>query len=141
MTTLVKVSEINGVTTDGSNGLNVNLNTAIAGERNETSATTGYLVTHDECNYTVVDVSTDAGTTISAVPSLLMGLYVNVATATQAVDIRDGGSGGTDVIVLPTGLAAGTFLDLKGIRFETDLFLIESAAGATGNITVLWRVI
>ena len=131
---------VNTVTATGGNQ-HVHLATSIAGERNEDSATNGYLVVRDECNATVLSAFTTIA--ISAgVPAHLVGVYINVATAVAVIDIRDGGAAGTVIFSLPIGApVAGTFIDFKGARFNTDLHVLETGGTATGTITLLWRPI
>jgi len=107
----------------------------LAHERNIGTANQ-YGVGVDESNGSVVDVSTNSTDVSSSQPALLFGVYVNTAIATEAVGLHDG-AGGTELITLPIGLAAGTKIEFKGIKFNTALF-VESGL-ATGSITLEWR--
>src|SRR5688572_4401025 len=73
---------------------------------------------HEECLYSLQDVSTDGPTTVSAVPSILMGVYISTVLSAHAVALTDGAA---TVLNLPASMAAGTFLKFPGIRFATDL--------------------
>lgn len=93
-------------------------------------------VTHSECVYAKIDLSTDASTTVSANPALLFGVYVSTVLSAHTVDIEDGSTG---VITLPASLAAGTNLHWpNGIRFETSL-IVNPNDSSTGVIIVLYR--
>jgi len=93
----------------------------------------GRLV-HEECEYTVVDLS-DNVTTVSSVPAILYGVYVNTVLSADACPIEDGT---TAVITLVASLAAGSNLQFPGVRFDTSL-VVDPDDAATGNITVIWR--
>jgi len=112
----------------------------IAHERNIGTANQ-YGVGVPECNATVVDVSVDSTDVSGSVPALLFGIYINAPIVVEAVGIHDG-SGGTELITIPIGVAfefgfTGSYLPLPGIKFNTALFV--EAASAVGNITVCWR--
>jgi len=85
---------------------------------------------------TVIDTSTDS-TTISSVPALLFGVYVNTVLSAHTVLFTDGA---TTKITLPASLAAGSERDFRGARFETSL-ICDPDNSSTGNITVFWRPI
>jgi hypothetical protein len=94
---------------------------------------------HLECKYaTPIDLSTDASTTVSSVPALLVGVYVNTVLSAHVVEIKDNA---TTIITLPASLAAGTFLNFAvGIRFETSL-VVDPNDSSTGNITILYKTL
>lgn len=98
-----------------------------------TSTATGVSI--PKSNGSVINVATTSNDVSGGVPAFLLGVYVNTAIATEAVGIHDG-TGGTELITLPIGLAEGTYIELPGIKFNTAIFV--EAALATGNITVLW---
>jgi hypothetical protein len=83
---------------------------------------------------TVVDVA-DNVTTVSSIPSVLTGIYVNTVLSAQALPIEDGT---TAKITLPASLAAGTYLEFPDVKFGTSL-VVDPDDSATGNITVFWR--
>ena len=94
-------------------------------------------MTHSECAYAVVDTSTDS-TTVSAVPTIVFGVYVNTVLSAHTVIIQDDS---TAVITLPASLAAGTNLHWpNGIRCNTSL-VVNPDNSSTGNITVLYKAI
>lgn len=107
----------------------------LANERNIGTANQ-YGVGVDESNGAVVDVTANSTDVSGSQPALLFGVYVNTVIATEAVGLHDG-TGGTELLTLPIGLAAGTFIPFPGIKFNTALFV--EAASATGSITLCWR--
>lgn len=92
---------------------------------------------HLECKYRApIDLSSDANTTVSSVPALLCGIYVNTVLSAHVVEILDGS---TVILTLPASLAAGTFLNFAvGIRFETSI-VVDPNTSSTGSITVLYK--
>ena len=87
---------------------------------------------HTQCKYAVVDTSNDS-TTVSSVPAVLYGIFVNTVLSAHTVLIVDGS---TTVLTLPASLAAGTNLTFPGgIRFETSL-VVDPDNSSTGNITL-----
>lgn len=109
--------------------------TALAGERN-VGTVNQYFASVPECNGSVVNVATTSNSVSSGAPALLFGVYINTTIAVEAVGLHDG-TGGTELVTLPIGLAAGTKLQFNGIKFNTSLFV--EAVSATGSITVEWR--
>lgn len=90
---------------------------------------------HSECTYAVIDTSTDS-TTVSSVPTLVFGVFVNTVLSAHTVLLVDGS---TTVITLPASLAAGTNIHWpNGIRFATSL-IVDPDNSSTGNITVLYK--
>jgi hypothetical protein len=83
---------------------------------------------------TVVDVATDT-TTVSSIPAVLTGIYVNTVLSAHALPIEDGG---TAKITLPASTAAGTYLEFPDVKFATSLIVNPNDSG-TGNVTVFWR--
>ncbi len=95
-------------------------------------ATTGV---HQECKYAVVDVAADS-TTVSSVPCIVYGIYVNTVLSAHALPIMDGSS---TPITLVASLAAGSNLQFPfGVRYETSL-IVDPNDAATGNITVFYK--
>lgn len=88
---------------------------------------------HHQCIYSVVDVSNDS-TTVSSVPAILYGVYVNTALSAHALPITDGS---TTVVTIPASSAAGTIITFPGIRFETSL-IVDPNDAATGSITLAY---
>lgn len=95
------------------------------------SATQGV---HNETYYSVVDVAVDS-TTVSSVPALLFGVYVNTALSAHALPIVDGS---TTIVTIPASAAAGSMYTFPGIRFETSL-IVDPNDAATGNVTLAYR--
>lgn len=91
---------------------------------------------HSEYLYSVVNVADDS-TTVSTIPAILAGVYVNTALSAHALPIKDGS---TTVVTIPASAAAGAMYTLPGIRFETSLIVDPNDAG-TGNVTVVYRPI
>lgn len=97
-------------------------------------ATRDAQLVHEECEYTVVDVS-DNTTTVNSGPSILYGVYVNTALSAHALPIEDGS---TTVVSIAASAAVGTNTTFPGIRFNTSLIVNPNDA-ATGSVTVAWR--
>lgn len=89
------------------------------------------------CSMTVIDLSADAATTVSAVPAILLGVYVNVVMSAHAVTIGDAT---TTKITLPASTAAGTNMNCYGATFGTSIVVTPNAS-STGTITVFYRQI
>lgn len=89
-----------------------------------------------ECNMTVIDLSGNDSTVVSAVPALLLGIYIDVTIGTTAVTIDDDT---TAKITLPVAIAVGSNLDFHAALFATNL-TVNPADDSTGTITVFWMV-
>lgn len=89
---------------------------------------------HNECLYSVVDVSTDS-TTVYNGPAILFGVYVNTALSAHALPVTDAA---VTVVTIPASAAAGAMYTFPGIRFETSLIVNPNDA-ATGSVTVAYR--
>ena len=117
----------------------VNLDTAIAGERNADSATGSYLSVHEEWNYTSCPFAGSA-ITVSAAPAIIGKVWVNTVLSAHVCAIKDNA---TTIFSLPAS-AAATISDATaytfaaGTRFETSLVVSPNASG-TGTILVQWR--
>ena len=94
-----------------------------------------YALSH--CTMTEYDAATDADVTISAVPCVLLGIYINVTLSAHAVNVLDAAVG---KLVLPASLAAGTKIDCHSAEFATSL-IINSDNAATGKIVFFWRAL
>jgi len=91
--------------------------------------------THNECEYTVVDLADDT-TTVFTGPCILFGLTVTTALTAQVLPVQDGA---TNVIAaLPASAAVGTTTQYAGIRCNTSL-IVNPDDAATGRVTVIWR--
>lgn len=112
------------------------LSTLIAGERNP-GTSNEYMVSVDESDASVVDVSTDETDVSSTAPALLFGVYVNTALSAQVLPLKDG-TGGSTLVTIPASAAAGTMYTFPGLKFDTAL-IVDPDNAATGNITVAWR--
>jgi hypothetical protein len=89
---------------------------------------------HTECDYAVVDVSTDS-TTVFTGPCILYGIYVNTVLSAHVLPMLDGA---TTVVSVPASTAAGTSILYPGIRFDTSL-IVDPDNAATGSITIAYR--
>ena len=70
-------------------------------------------------------------------PCKFFGYDVIVATATGAINLRDGGASGTIRAVIPASTAIGTMQNrATPIHFQTNLYA-EFNGGATGTVGVL----
>ena len=94
-------------------------------------------ITHNECEYTIVDLADDT-TTVFDGPCVLFGLTVTTILTAQVLPVQDGA---TNVIAaLPASAAVGTTTQYAGIRCDTSLIVNPNDA-ATGRVTVIWRKI
>ncbi len=92
-------------------------------------------ITHNECQYTIVDVA-DNSTTVFTGPCVLYGLTVTTILTAQVLPVQDGA---TNVIAaLPASAAVGTTTQYAGIRCDTSL-IVNPDDAATGRVTVIWR--
>ena len=85
------------------------------------------------CSMQVVDLSVDAGATITG-PVALLGIHVDVVMSAHAVTILDDT---TAKITLAASTAAGTNLDFHGAKFTTSLVVTPNAS-STGTITIFY---
>jgi hypothetical protein len=91
-----------------------------------------------ECEYAIIDLSTDAATTVVAGPAILYGIYVDAALSAHACPVLDGTA---TVFSLVASLAVGSNLSWpNGIKFNTSL-IVNSNDAATGTIVVLYRTL
>ena len=88
---------------------------------------------HREWQYAVVDLATNS-TTISLVPCIIKGWYVNTAMSAHECLITDDT---TTVIRVPASTSAGDARDYAGLRFETSL-IVNPDDAATGELLVLY---
>ena len=100
------------------------------------ASTDASYAVHNECLYSVVDVSTNS-TTVYNGPAILFGIYVNTALSAHALPITDAA---VTVVTIPASAAAGAIYTFPGIRFETTL-IVDPNDAATGSITVAYRPI
>ena len=84
---------------------------------------------------TVIDLSGDNPTVVSAVPSLLLGVYVDVVMSAHTVTISDGG---VTKITLAASTAAGTNINCYAGVFSSDITVTPNVS-STGTITVFYR--
>jgi hypothetical protein len=89
----------------------------------------------EEWEHTVVSCLSAATYTVSPIPVLLKGFYVNTAMSAHQAEIRDGV---TSVIKTPASMAQGDVVDVDGLMFHTNCVVV-CAAGQTGNITVIYK--
>lgn len=94
-----------------------------------------YALSH--CNMTEYDVATDADVTISSVPCVLLGIYINGVLSAHPVNVKDAS---TTKIILPASMAAGTKIDCHSAEFATSL-IVNSDNAATGKIVFFWRAL
>jgi hypothetical protein len=84
-----------------------------------------------EWKYAVVDLSTNS-TTVSSVPCIVKGFYVNTTLSAHECLIKDNT---TTVIRIPASTAAATTVDFHGLRFETSL-IVDPHDSATGELLI-----
>ena len=118
----------------------VNLDTAIAGERNANSATASYLVVRNECNVTII--STTGAVTIgggAANDTHLMGIHISAALTGTCVIGGFQDSDGAAKSITFAAASVGT-KDLFGaINDKGALTVTCSNAGDDDKVAVLWR--
>jgi len=107
-----------------------------AGERNEDSTTgTDYMSTSEECKTSaIIDLSSDASTTVYNGPAILNWAYLSVTIGTEAATIDDNT---TAKLNLPVSLAVGVH-PFKGARFDTSL-VVNPGTTSTGTLTLCYR--
>lgn len=88
-------------------------------------------------DYAIIDLSTDAGTTVCGNPCVLTGIYVDVAMSAHTCPVLNDT---TTVFSIPASSAAGYSLPLPdgGVTFPTNL-IVNSNDAATGTIVVFFR--
>jgi hypothetical protein len=92
-------------------------------------------LTHTECDYLAVDVSTDS-TTVYTGPCIYYGATVTTVLSAQALPIHDGT---TPIDAFAASAAVGTSHNFAtGVRCSTSL-VVDPDNAATGNITVYYR--
>lgn len=90
----------------------------------------------NEWKKAVVDLA-DNSTTISSLPCLVKGVYINTQISSHVCDIKDG----SDVAYkIPASATAANRYDFGPTRFETSL-VIDPNDAATGNITVEYVIL
>lgn len=116
----------------------VNLDTAIAGERNPDSATASYLVVRQECNVTRCDIDTTE-TLVTSAPCHVLAVIGNDGNTgyTDLIDAAATGGGSTPKARVNAG--DGGTVHLYGARFENGLCVDGESAGH--DVTILWRAI
>lgn len=132
-----KGSEERGATTDWYELYDpVSLGTRLAGERNEDSTTgTDYLSVSEECKTSaIIDLATDASTTVYNGPAILNWAYLSVTIGTEAATIDDNT---TAKLNLPVSLAVGVH-PFTGARFDTSL-VVNPGTNSTGTLTLCYR--
>lgn len=92
-------------------------------------------ITHNECQYTIVDVA-DNSTTVFTGPCVLFGLTVTTILSAHALPVQDGAT--NVVAALAASAAVGTTTQYAGIRCNTSL-IVNPDDAATGRVTVIWR--
>jgi hypothetical protein len=93
------------------------------------------LLIHSECDYAVVDVSTDSTTVVNG-PCIYFGAAVTTVLSAHALPIQDGS---TAVDSFAASSAVGTVHSWPGIRCNTSL-VVDPNDAATGSITVFYRL-
>lgn len=81
-----------------------------------------------------------ADTLVFTGPCVYYGFQVTTATATAAIQIRDGVAAGGGVVIgtINAGTAVGQYPTTTGVYCETGLY-VDYAASATGTVVVLFR--
>lgn len=107
-----------------------------AGERAEDSETgTDYLSVSEECKTSaIIDLATDASTTVYNGPAILNWAYLSVTIGTEAATIDDNT---TAKLNLPVSLAVGVH-PFTGARFDTSL-VVNPGTNSTGTLTLCYR--
>jgi hypothetical protein len=129
--------------TSGLDVPHVNLDTAIAGERNANSATAGYLVVRQECNLTVIGKQT--AVTIgggAAGDTHLMGIYVTAAlTGSCAITGFADSDGSAQTYTLPAATVAG-FKEFHGAINSAGALTVTCSNASDDNlVAVLWKAV
>ena len=86
---------------------------------------------------TAVDLATDV-TTVSTLPVVVKGVYINTTLSAQACNINNGT---TTVFIIEASKAAGSIIDFAGedgVLFDTSL-IVDPDNAATGNLTILYK--
>jgi hypothetical protein len=91
---------------------------------------------HTECQYTVVDLSVDAGVTITG-PVAFYGYLVSVALSAHTVAILDGS---TTLVTLAASTAVNTNVAFPGVVCTTSLKVTPNAS-STGTLILFYRVL
>jgi hypothetical protein len=91
-------------------------------------------ITHNECEYTVVDLADDT-TTVFTGPCVLYGLTVTTILTAQPLEVLDGA---VIIAALAASAVVGTTTQYAGIRCNTSL-IVDPDDAATGRVTVIWR--
>ena len=128
--------------TSGLDVPHVNLDTAIAGERNANSATAGYLVVRQECNLSIISKTT--AVTIgggAAGDTHLMGLMIHTAlTGTCAITGFGDSDGNAQTYTLPA--ASVGFKDFFGAINSVGALTITCSNASDDNlVAVLWKAV
>lgn len=90
-----------------------------------------------EWNYANVDLANDV-TTITHVPCLVTGVFVNTVMSAHDCPIKDGSS---TVFTAPASSAVGyNFSNEHGFRTTTNL-IVDPDNAATGNISVFYKLL
>jgi hypothetical protein len=111
----------------------------IGGERNTSSSTNNYDVTHAECNKTRFAPATTAETVITAAPAFLYGFVGKIGTGTLTIrDSATASGANTDFPVYT--LAVGTMVAFPAaIRMENGI--TGQLSTSTDEVTIFWRPI
>jgi len=86
-----------------------------------------------EWKYAVVDLSTNS-TTVSDVPCIVKGFYVNTTMSAHECLVKDNT---TTVIRIPASTAAAAASDFDQLRFETSL-VVDPDDSATGELLIMF---
>ena len=86
-----------------------------------------------EWKYAVVDLSANS-TTVSDVPCIVKGFYVNTTMSAHECQIKDDT---TTVIRIPASTAAAATSDFDQLRFETSL-VVDPDDSATGELLIMF---
>ena len=73
-------------------------------------------------------------TTITAVPCLVKGVYINSTLSAHACEIKNGSS---SLFTIPASAAAGTSYGFGPARYE-DSLVVDPDDSGTGNLTVVY---
>lgn len=118
----------------------VDLSSAIAGERNPDSATNSYLVTQEQSNLSIISKTT--AVTIgggAANDTMLLGVFVTAALTGSCVITGFADSDGTATsITLPAATARGDYA-IRGINSAGALTVTCSNASDDNLVLIKWR--
>jgi len=135
---------VDEVLSDDSGGAKTTLNTAIAGERNTSSATNSYLDTRSVANAVLLSGTSAVtiGASAAANDRHLQGIMIGTALAgTLTIAGFEDSDAAAASMILPIGTVAG-YLDFHdALNSAGALTMTLSAAGDDNDVMVFWRAV